>query len=532
MTVPSVVAQVAARSSDRAVAVAAQPGDRAASGDWYRFSLADAVFLVLAVGILVNARGGTLDDPGLGWHIRDIDAIQAQKGWLTEDPFSGPRAGQPWYTNQWLGDLMLWLGDRWGGLTGIAAVTALVLAFTYRCLYGMLRTDGISAPAAALWTFLAALGSYTAWQARPNLLSMLFLLLTVRVCERFHDGKCTWRRLLWLGPLFAVWANTHGGFVGGLLTLAVAVVIEAALGVLHTDPEKRRAARERSLHLSLATLGAVLCTLLNPYGWKLYPWIFQLLGNPYFMDLNFDWRSSDFHAPGAFRFELLMLLFPAVLALSRRRPNLVGLGLSLVWLHLALNGQRYVPLWVMAATPTMARAALGIPWLRAVAERFTPQGFASSPARPVAWLGTAAVALGILIWAHFSPSFAQHNPALIPAAALDRVIEESKDGNLVVFHEYNWGGYLTWHGWPGFRTWIDDRNEVQGEAHIKEFFAIRDAEPGWKEKLKGVEIVAVRPATPLAQRLATDPSWRRIYRDEENAVVFRRIPTDSAEASP
>jgi hypothetical protein len=493
---------------------------------WYRLSLADAVFLLLTVGILLNARGGTLDDPGLGWHIRDIDAIHAQKSWLTEDPFSGPRAGQQWYTNQWLGDLLLWLGDRWGGLTGIAAVTSLVLAFTYRCLYRMLRTDGVSAPAAALWTLLTALGSYTAWQARPNLFSMLFLLLTVRMCERFHEGKYTWHRLLWLGPLFAVWANTHGGFVAGLLTLALAVVIEAILGVFLSDPEKRRAARERTLHLTLATLGAGVCTLLNPYGWRLYPWIFQLLGNPYFMDLNFDWRSSDFHAPGAFRFELLMLLFPAVLALSRRRPNLVGLGLSLVWLHLALNGQRYVSLWVVAATPTMARAAASIPWLRRVAERFS--AFTAPPTRPAAWLGTAVVALAVLLWAHFSPSFARHNPALIPADALDRVLEESREGNPVVFHEYNWGGYLTWHGWPNFRTWIDDRNEVQGEAHIKEFFAIRNAEQGWEEKLTGVDLVAVNPATPLADRLARDARWRQIYREKEYAVVYRRVPSAQA----
>src|SRR5260370_39562189 len=106
----------------------------------------------------------------------------------------------------------------------------------------MLRTDGVSAPAAALWTFLAALGSYTAWQARSNVISMLFLLLTVRLCERFHEGKCSWHRLLWLGPLFAVWANTHGGFVAGLASLALAVFIELVLGVFHSDPVKREAA--------------------------------------------------------------------------------------------------------------------------------------------------------------------------------------------------------------------------------------------------------------------------------------------------
>ena len=66
------------------------------------------------------------------------------------------------------------------------------------------------------------------------------------------------------------------------------------------------------------TIGAALCTLINPYGWKLYPWIFQLLGNPFFMNFHFEWQSPDFHEPGAFRFEFLLLLFPALLSLEFR----------------------------------------------------------------------------------------------------------------------------------------------------------------------------------------------------------------------
>ena len=32
-----------------------------------------------------------LDDPGLGWHLRNIDAMREQGGWLREDPFGDPR---------------------------------------------------------------------------------------------------------------------------------------------------------------------------------------------------------------------------------------------------------------------------------------------------------------------------------------------------------------------------------------------------------------------------------------------------------
>src|SRR5262249_13459324 len=53
---------------------------------WYHFGGADVVFLVVALLVFLTARQGLLDDPGLGWHLRNIDAMLAQGGWLHVDP--------------------------------------------------------------------------------------------------------------------------------------------------------------------------------------------------------------------------------------------------------------------------------------------------------------------------------------------------------------------------------------------------------------------------------------------------------------
>src|SRR5262249_38159346 len=100
----------------------------------------------------------------------------------------------------------------------------------------------------------------------------------------------------------------------------------------------------------------------------------------------------------------------------------------------------------------------------------------------------------------------------------------------VVFHSYDWGGYLTWHGWPGALNWIDDRNEVQREAHIKEDFAIRDGEPGWEKKIAGVDLVCIEPDAALAHRLKERKTlWREVYRDKR-AVIFERRPAGKGRA--
>jgi hypothetical protein len=506
---------------------------------WLALSGADLAFLVLAMVIFQAARGRMLSDPGLGWHLRNIDAMIAKGGWLTEDPFSGPRGGQPWWTNQWLGELPLWLGDRWAGLEGIAAVATLVLAFTFRCLYRMLERDGQPWPAAACWTALAAAAISGSWVARPNLFTILFAMLTARACESYHAGRRSARSLLWLLPLFAVWANTHGGFVAGLILLAASCAIECGLFVIAATAEDRHAARQKASICAALLAGCVLATLINPYGLSLYAHVLQLLGDPYFMDLHSEWKSPQFHGKGAFQFEGLMLLVPLLLATSRRRPNAIELGLSVLLFHFALTGLRYLPLWVLVVTPLLARSAAEVPYLAELRDRFKQSTEASGlfavRTGPVPWMASVVIAIAFFLGSRgVEGRVARLLPEIIPTAALDRLLElHAERPGAVVFHSYNWGGYLTWHGWrpdgSGLRNWIDDRNEVQGRAHVEEYFSILQAEPGWREKLDraGVSLVCVQPDVPLAFRLADGAgSWQELYRDDYAVIFLRAAPAD------
>jgi hypothetical protein len=504
----------------------------------YHLGSADAVFLVVALLVFLTARQGLLDDPGLGWHLRNIDAMIAEHGWLTVDPFTEVRDGVPrtWYSNQWLGELPFWLGERWAGEEGIAAVAALVLAFTMRCLYLMLRRDGCPWPVAVFWISQAAMGVSCSWVARPNLFTLLFVAIVARVCILFHEGRLSRLRTLWLLPLFAVWANMHGGFLAGFILLGATFTLELSIALFSTSVDKRIPARRRTAHVLLLLVGTFLSSLINPYGLALYRWLFQLLGDPFFMDLHQEWKSPDFHGKGAIRFELLMLLFPFLLAVSKRRPHLVELGLALLWFHLALTGFRYVALWVVVVVPLLSRSSLAIPWVQEQAKRLiqTGKGETHYPAvrNAVPWLGSLVGAMFLFgIARGVQGRLAYHQPDIVPSQALDRFLSIYRECQLaqgrrpVVFHSYDWGGYLTWHGGSSFRNWIDDRNEVQGKNHIQDYFSIVATEPGWNEKLRraNVALVCIHFNAPLAYRLTERPAeWRERYRDAW-AVVFERI---------
>jgi hypothetical protein len=417
---------------------------------WFSFSGPDVVFVFVVLAVFLTARQGLLDDPGLGWHLRNIDAMLAQRGWLTVDPFTEPVNGEsrPWISNQWLGEMPFWLGERWAGLEGIAAVAAIIVACTMRCLYRVLVSDEAPWPVAGFWVSQAAMGISCSWVARPNLFTLLFVLVTARVCVVFHEGRCSWRNMLWLVPLFVLWANMHGGFVAGFIVLGTTCLIEMVIALVSAKSEHGLAARRRAFQLLLLSAAPFLGTLVNPYGLGLYRWVFQLLGEPYFMNLHQEWRSPGFHGEGAIRFEWLMLLFPLLLALTRRRPNLVELGLALIWFHLALTGFRYVALWVVVVVPLLSRSSRALPGFEHLSDLLSgKEGGGSVSRRPTfTWIGSLAGSLLVLGLAHVGQGrFARHQPAIVPARALDRFLEihaewrQEHGHRPVIFHSYDWG---------------------------------------------------------------------------------------------
>ena len=357
-------------------------------------------------------------------------------------------------------------------------------------------------------------------------------MIVAWICDRYHRGLCSRRQTLWLLPLFTLWVNLHGGFLAGLIVLGIALGVEMALALGIPHAKDRVAARGRAIHLALLLAGGVLATLANPYGWELYTWIGRLLSNETFMNLNTEWKSPDFHGLGAMRFEFFILVLPMLLALSRRRPSLVALAISVAFLHLALNGQRYVALWVVVTVPMVARLSVDVPWLVAIAKRLWPGPLRTERERPrsvgtsvgvgTRWLATGAIVAAFLIWARLAMGmYSYHAPHNIPVAALEVTLRHAE--GRPIFHHYNWGGWLVWHGWPKVHSFIDDRNEVHGETHINEYFSIIDTQPGWEEKFTKYRfaLVCIPPHKPLAQLLAEQAEWREIHRDPF-AVVFER----------
>ncbi len=495
------------------------PGERRGAARFLLAAPADMLF-ILFLAALPLARGWQAinTDGDLGRHLRVGREILAD-GLFFTDRFSWTMQGQPFVPYEWLSEILFTLSHRWAGFWGVLVLCGLLVGATAWLLTVWFRRMGVDPLLGFLATAAASLAGSFHWLARPHLWS---LLGTVAVLFLWTDGQKDGgtdtdqpapirpsgypaiRRLTVAALLFAVWANLHGGFLFGLVLLALIAVGEALDGwwrprdgrtsvLLVPSPAALR---------TIALLGAaVVGSCINPVGPALFAHMARTLGNSWVLAMTMEYRSPNFHLWWGKVFLVLLSACIAAAALSRRRVPFRVLVPFLVTTAFALHSARNIPLWALSGFPLLVWHLDG-DWrslqsglLHRLRSSFE---LAARSARPGLWSAVAAiVAVG---WARAAPPHPGFDPNVFPVEAVARARAEGVQGR--IFNELAWGGYILC-AWPEQQVFIDAQTDFYGEALSQEYMSIRNADPGWEEKLnrRGVTLVLVPEEAPLARVL-------------------------------
>src|SRR5437667_5276666 len=99
---------------------------------WLLPNLVGIVFTVTLLQVLFLSAGvpRLFHDSDTGWHVRNGEAILSASSVPRTDAFSYTRAGEPWFSWEWLSDAVFGEAHRIAGLSGVALVAAAAIAFT------------------------------------------------------------------------------------------------------------------------------------------------------------------------------------------------------------------------------------------------------------------------------------------------------------------------------------------------------------------------------------------------------------------
>ncbi|GAB4502080.1 MAG: hypothetical protein Fur0035_16260 [Anaerolineales bacterium] len=488
---------------------------------WLFPSLKNLFFALILAGVM--ARGNTLlnADGDLGHHLA-LGRLMLSSGQIPHsDPFSFRTAGVPAIPHEWLMEIAFAALEKAFGLGGIVFFCALLIAAALTLTFGeAARRSGLLLAALTVSTLTLA-ASAVHWITRPHLATFLLLAIWTAQVEAFARGED--RRWWIFPPLMLLWANLHGMFVLGLLSLIFAAAGYGWERWLEKKPGSL--GREFSLAIAFSTLA----TFLSPSGAELWTTIFRLAASPTISALTSEYSPADFHQPGFWPFLILLGLALAGAVLSGKKFSMrAALALS-GWTLMALYSARNIPLAAIALTPLiseiLANWMLASPALTALTRFSRRLEAVERQLRGGLWAGLAALALfwltvqgGTLDPQRRAYAF---DGQKFPVAAVTWLEAHPQNGQMV--NEFDWGGYLLWRVWPQYKIFMDGHTHIYGEEKSLEYLRVINAQPGWQAVLTQYDIrwAILKPESPLRAALESE-GWQLVYRDGTALILAGR----------
>ena len=445
-------------------------------------------------------------------------------GVATRDPFSYVPTIEPWVYH-WASDVLTyWVASELGGRALIVVRAGLWLG---ACLlvYATAREQR-----AAWWiACLVLLGTAKPTAAgfaffRPQ--GITYLLFALELYLLLSGDRRGWKRLIWLVPLMAVWANFHGGVTAGIGVLGAFVIGRVVVAIYRGEAAS-------VLPLAAIAIGSALATLLTPWGFDY--WRFALRASMTPRENIIEWGSALTLPPGPF-FTLSALAVGAgiVALMSDLKKDLGRLLILTVTLLAAVTQIRHIPFFGIAAAallPAPLGAALR-PLLGRVTHMVPSRVFPGRRSAQAVTIATAMATLFVAGREALEPvrwrvhAFGRHVPRVrsFPFGAVEFIRVNGLAGNVAT--PYVWGAFVMWKLYPLCRVSFDSRAELYAEAVANDNWNFLFGKPGWERLLTDypTEIVLTERRLPQHRLMRRRNDWRMIFEDDLSGVFVPNRP--------
>jgi hypothetical protein len=460
------------------------------------------------------------NDPDIGWHLRNAAEQIGRHTFLHADIYSFTARDAPWINHEWLAELPFYLAVRLDGPTGVYAVTLLTiecifLAFFRLTLRALPKNSTSSLPLAMLVTLAASLLGTVSFGPRTLLFGWVLLLIELRLLSAFAQRP---RCLYALPCVFALWINTHGSWLIGLVLFAVFIVAGVwpiDWGAVHCIAWSK----DQRKILGLVLLLSTAALFLNPYGWRLVGYPFDLA---FHQPLNIanveEWRPLNFHSVrgGLFLTAMAALFLTQLANADRRRWSPCELMFLALGTYAAVIHERFLFLAALLMMPLLAGQ---------LAQLRTGKQAKTRSLRPAAERWMHAVFLLAMLLLVIRISF--RNASIMQLGPTSQAADVFLTGfhpRGRVFNAYGWGGDLI-YAHPQIPIFIDSRVDLfERNGVLRDYLAIIRLQNSLQllDRYR-IRYVLFERDTPLVYLLLQTHQWRTDF-DDKTVIMLERMP--------
>lgn len=527
--------------------------------------------LVIALLVIASAAPLALNivDPDLWGHVRYAEEWIAEGELPRTATHTFTAKGHPWINHENLAELALAYGFRTLGVKGMLAAKV-VLGMTILILMSLAaRRQGVRPITAWVCLLLIAHNLQAFFPLRPQLLSFLWCAVMLLALDRAFAGwgnrrsdfrnsglpinrrkpeqrtNIDWRWLCVLPPLFAVWVNSHGGFVAGL-----AILFAVLLGrTVELYARMGKEAGANAIRLAAIAAASGLATLANPYGLGLHAWLAGSLGEA--RPEITEWAAPTPDNPVFWPFVILVAVAVIAFATTDRRRDPVKMVILAIVGWQAATHLRHIAFFALLCgfwVPTHVQS---------LASRLRNQAASGLPTASLSpWMRYGvggALALAIALQATFLGkrlATLPVSPANYPVDAFQWMADHNVRGDVVVC--FNWAQYAIAALAPDVRVAFDGRFRTcyPQEVIDRHFdFLVGDNWPRHRSPESGEidgtrTLTEDRPDYVLVDRIyphavevmeqtaaSQESEWLLVYQDATARLYGRRSVVDDPESS-
>lgn len=500
------------------------------------------VFTSVWLLLFVVGRDKLFRDPGTFFHTVIGEKILNTGYPPCEDIFSFTRFGEPWIAKQWLAECIMAVVHRLAGFDGLLVLSVSLIALLYSLLASRIERSGMNL---MLGSFILVFSLATAshnLHVRPHIVTILLMAVVFSKLIDLDMQRMGYWKLYWLIPIFIIWANIHGGVLGGLCTLLLIVAgwtLASWRGWNCPVPPRKFLAG-----LWVLTTLCLITPLLNPYLHELpVAWV-KIMGSKATAELIEEnasvlnlLRHGD---PTSFItvaiVSCLGLFYFSLLAGTDKKDRRVTWYIPLIWFLLSLSRIRHAPLFSVVTVITIAEMFPYCRWVKFLGNRglITFQirnegGKIEKPSRlryilPALIVGVALIACqGSAKLPSTAQKWVKLDPDHWPVEVLPelRAIEKEVPKGTPLFNDMIFGGFLIYHT-PCLRVFIDDRCELYEDDFLFRYVkAERSDFEAWTKQYP-FDIALLKIDSNYRKYFDDDPNWLVVKRCRA-AVLYRKF---------
>jgi len=508
-------------------------------------------FLLLLLG-LSYCRPLNFTIADLGRHLKNGEVTLTTAFPPTSNYYSYTQPEHPVVNHHWGSGVLFHLVQQKWGFYGLSLFHVAVFLSTFLLFFFTAQNHSTFCLTAFISVLCLPLIT-SRLEIRPEGFSYLFLGLSFFLLTRHRTGTLHKSWLIWSIPMIQLlWVNLHLFFILGLFLILV-FLLDSWL-VSRTPKITRRL---------LILLGlSIFASLINPFGWHglLAPFlIFKEYG--YAVQENYSLFTAQRLNPGRFDYYLfegllaggMILSIPFMKSKTRFRTNILFIVLLSAFAALTLHSVRAMIIFGFFCIPILSCLlhALLLPhkkiilWIKPALLMLTVAGllsgllFKSNILSPYKTLGLQyflPAAKTSRFWVLDALKNRQVVTGLLPYSNASATFFKTHQLTGPIFNNYDIGGYLIYHLFPGQRVFVDNRPEAYSTAFFQdELIPMQQDEQVWKEACKRYDFNTIffqhHDATPWArpflERRSIDPEWAIIYYDPYAVIFLKRTEANT-----